>query len=381
MEFGWDPEQEDYRKKVRAALRDLLPEDWNEKYIPESYASDLQIEFSREFCAKLAERGLLVPHWPREYGGAESAHWNHFILGEEMKAAGEPRGPQYMNVNWIGPTLMRFGTPEQRERHVTGIASGKVIWCQGFSEPNAGTDLASLRTRARRDGDEYVINGSKIWTSYARKADWCFMLAKTGQSKRDISIFLVPMDTPGISVTSYPGVIKFGHLNEVYFTDVRIPAENRVGEEGQAWSIVKQALAFERVGVPRYHTGLEALDIAVEQLRAEGRWDDDPIVQSRAGRLVAEFESSRMLTYLVVDQRVKGLDGGTDANLARVVALDAVMNLLDFLAEYVPDCLAGGNAHLEDYYRINIPAGVTGGTNEIQLDLVAQRGLGLPRGG
>ncbi|MFD2138410.1 acyl-CoA dehydrogenase family protein [Novosphingobium resinovorum] len=255
-----------------------------------------------------------------------------------------------------------------------------MIWCQGFSEPNAGTDLAALRTRAELDGDHYVVNGSKIWTSYARRADWCFLLTRTGPGKKDITILLVPMDTPGISVTSYPGVIKFGHLNEVYFTDVRVPVENRVGAEGQAWEIVSHALAFERVGVPRYHTGLDALDRVVERLKAEGRWDDDPVVRARAGRLVAQFESARMLTYLVVDQRVKRAPPSTDSNLARVIALAAVNEMMDFIAEYAPEALTGGDLLLEDYYRINIPAGITGGTNEIQMDLVAQRGLGLPRG-
>ncbi|MHA3791153.1 acyl-CoA dehydrogenase family protein [Sphingomonas sp. YL-JM2C] len=379
MEFGWTTEQQQYRARVRAALDELLPADWDETYVPESYASDLQIEFSREFCAKLAERGLLVPHWPVEYGGCGQPDWDHFILGEEMKAAGEPRGPQYMNVNWIGPTLMRYGTEAQKAQHVKGIASGKVIWCQGFSEPNAGTDLAALRTRAERVGDHYVINGSKIWTSYARKADWCFLLARTGPSRKDISIFLLPMDSPGISVTSFPGLIKPGHLNEVFFTDVEVPAENRVGEEGQAWEIITHALSYERVGVPRYHVGLEALKLAIEQLKAEGRYDD-PIIRSRAGMIAAKFEGARMLTYLVVDQRVKRMPPSTDANLSRIWSLEAVAELMNFLVEFVPDCLAGGDKLLEDYYRINVPAGVTGGTNEIQLDLVAQRGLGLPRG-
>jgi alkylation response protein AidB-like acyl-CoA dehydrogenase len=379
MEFGWAKEQEDYRRRVRGALDELLPDEWDETYVPQSYASDLQVDFSREFCAGLAERDLLVPHWPVEYGGSGSSDWNHFILGEEMKAAGEPRGAQYMNVNWIGPTLMKYGTQDQREQHVKGIASGRVIWCQGFSEPDAGTDLASLRTRAQRAGDHYVVNGSKIWTSYARRADWCFLLTRTGPTRKDLTILMVPMDTPGITVTSYDGVIKFGHLNEVYFTDVRVPVANRLGEEGQAWEIVTHALAYERVGVPRYHTGLDALDLVVEQLKAEGRWDGDPIARARAGRLVSHFEAARMLTYLVVDQRVKRMHPNSDANLARVIALHAVKDLLDFIAEYVPDCLAGGNALLEDYYRINIPAGITGGTNEIQLDLVAARGLGLPR--
>ncbi len=378
MEFGWTQAQQGYRQRVKDALEELLPDDWDEKYVPESYASDLQIEFSRQFCAQLAERGLLVPHWPVEYGGHAGDDWEHFILGEEMKAAGEPRGPQYMNVNWIGPTLMKYGSPEQKEQHLKGISSGKVIWCQGFSEPNAGTDLAALRTRAERQGDHYIVNGSKIWTSYARLADWCFLLARTGPSRKEISIFLVPMTTPGISVTSFPGLIKDGHLNEVFFTDVKVPVSARVGEEGQAWEIISHALSYERVGVPRYHVGLETLGMAVDQLKAEGRFDD-PIVQSRAGMIAAEFEAARVLTYLVVDQRVKRVAPTMDGNLSRVASLHAVVNLMDFLVEFVPDCLAGGNILLEDYYRINVPAGITGGTNEIQLDLIAQRGLGLPR--
>jgi len=379
MEFAWTPDQIEYRERVRKAIDELLPDDWDETYVPESYASDLQVEFSRTFCAQLASRGLLAPHWPREFGGSDCPDWYHFILGEEMKAVGEPRGSQYMNVNWIGPTLMRYGNAAQKARHLQGIAGGTVIWCQGFSEPNAGTDLAALRTRAERDGDHYVVNGSKIWTSYARVADWCFLLVRTGTARKELSILLVPMDTPGISVSSFPGLIKDGHLNEVFLTDVRVPVENRLGEEGQAWEIVMHALAYERVGVPRYHTGLQALDLAVAQLKAEGRWDTDPVARSQAGMIVAKFEAARMLTYLVVDQRVKRLPPNTDANLSRVVSLTAVTDLMNFIADYVPDCLAGGDRLLEDYYRINIPAGITGGTNEIQLDLVASGGLGLPK--
>jgi alkylation response protein AidB-like acyl-CoA dehydrogenase len=378
MEFGWTTEQVQYRKRVRAALAELLPPDWDEVYVPQSYASDAQIEFSRTFCAELAKRGLLVPHWPKQYGGNDAEDWEHFILAEEMKAAGEPRGPQYMNVNWIGPTLMRFGTDEQRAQHLLGISSGKVIWCQGFSEPSAGTDLAALKTRAERHGDHYLLNGSKIWTSYARKADWCFLLARTGAGRKEISVFLIPMNTPGISVTSFPGLIKDGHLNEVFLTDVKVPVSARLGEEGGAWKITTYALSYERVGVPRYHAGLEALDLAIQQLKDENRFDD-PVMQARAGQIVSTFEAARLLTYRVVDQRVRRIPDTSEANLCRIAALEAVEELMDFLAQYVPDCLAGGNPLLEDYYRINIPAGITGGANELQLDLVARRGLGLMR--
>jgi alkylation response protein AidB-like acyl-CoA dehydrogenase len=378
MEFGWTPQQNDYRQRVRTALDELLPDNWDEFYVQRSYASDEAMDFSRWFCPELAKRGLLVPHWPTEYGGNAGEDWEHFILGEEMKAAGEPRGGQYMNINWIGPVLMKYGTEEQKREHLSGIASGKVIWCQGFSEPNAGTDLAALKTKAERRDDHYVVNGGKIWTSYARKADWCILLVRTGPERKDITVLLVPMSSPGIRVASYAGLVKDGHLNEVFFEDVRVPVSSRVGEENRGWEIITHALSYERVGVPRYHVGLQALDMVVEKLQSEGRWDDT-LVQTLAGELVAKFEAARLLTYRVVDQRVKRLPPNTDANLSRICSLEAVQDLMDFIAQFAPDALAGDHLLLDDYYRINTPAGITGGTNEIQLDLVAQRGLGLPR--
>jgi alkylation response protein AidB-like acyl-CoA dehydrogenase len=379
MEYGWTNGQVEFRERVRSALDELLPADWDEMYVPQSYASDLQVEFSRTFCAQLAERGLLVPHWPKQYGGNEADDWQHFILGEEMKAAGEPRGPQYMNVNWIGPAIMRYGSEAQRREHLLGISSGKIIWCQGFSEPSAGTDLAALKARAENRGDHYLINGSKIWTSYARRADWCFLLARTGAGRKEISVFLLPMTTPGISVTSFPGLIKDGHLNEVFFSDVEVPLSARLGDEGAGWKIITYALSYERVGVARYHAGLEALNLAIARLKKDNRFDD-PVMQSRAGMIASKFEAARLLTYRVVDQRVHRIADTSEANLCRIASLDAVEDLMDFLVQYVPDCLTGGDALLEDYYRINIPAGITGGTNELQLDLVARRGLGMPGG-
>jgi alkylation response protein AidB-like acyl-CoA dehydrogenase len=195
MEFGWCDEDERFRQELREFIANELPQRWVELIPGEEPAS----EFIREFCGKLGQRGWLTPHWPREYGGTDGSAWQFIILGEELWSAGEPRGSQYMNVNWIGPAIINAGTPEQKAYHLRRISAGDVFWCQGFSEATAGTDLAGMQTTARRDGDHYVINGEKIWTSYAAEAEFCFLLARTdpeSTGNKGISVFLVPTDTP-----------------------------------------------------------------------------------------------------------------------------------------------------------------------------------------
>lgn len=377
MDFGWTKEQDAYRTEVREALDELLPENWAE-ISRDGMGSAPQIDFSKQFAPKLAERGLLLPHWPQALGGRDATPWEQFILAEEMKSAGEPRGPQYMNVNWIGPTLMRYGTPAQQEEHLGRIAAGNVIWCQCYSEPGAGTDLAALQTKAERRGDVYVVNGQKIWTSYSYRADWCFLLVRTGPGRKDITILMLPMSTPGVEVRPFPGLVEQGHLNEVFFTDVEVPVSSRLGEESRAWEIILYALNFERVGIPRYHIGRQVLEHAVRQLQEEGTFTE--IARARAAGIVAQFEAARLLTYLVVDQRAKSKPPSVDGNIARVAAAEACLNLSDFLMEYTPDCLTGGDHELSAFYRGNLSATIAAGTYEIQLNLIAQQGLTLPRG-
>lgn len=379
MEFAWTSEQQAYRERVRGALDELLPEDWDTHYAPQGYGSADQIAFSREFCPRLAERGLLTPHWPKDRGGNDAQPWDQFILAEEMKWRGEPRGPQYMNVNWLGPTLMKYGTKAQQDEHLGRIARGEVIWCQGYSEPGAGTDLAALQTRAEAVQGGYVINGQKIWTSYSRKADYCFLLARTGSGRKDISIFIVPMDTPGVEVRPFPGLVSDGHLNEVFFTDVELPASAMVGEESKAWDIILYALSFERVGIPRYHVGRKLLDRAIAQLQREGR-GGDPIIKARTGRIQAKFEAARLLTYVVVDERAKDKPPSVNANISRITASEACTDLTNFLIEYLPDILTGGDAILREFHRGNIAATIAAGTYELQLNLIARNALELPKG-
>lgn len=379
MNFDWSAEQVELRQRLRDMLRRELPPDW-EDISRHGPASVEQTAFSLAFCPKLAAEGLLVPHWPKQWGGRDAPPWEHFILGEELWAAGEPRGAQYMNINYIGPTIMRYGTPWQQERYLPEMAAGRAIWCQGFSEPSAGSDLASLRTQAELKGDVYVVNGSKVWTSYAGLAQYCFLLARVGeQGKNGIGIFLVPMDTPGIVVRAIPSLVGEGDIHEVFFSDVVVPATARLGAETGAWSIIRYALSLERVGIARYAFARRVLDRMVSQLQRIGRFDD-PLVKARAGRALAACEAARGLVYRVVDQRARGLAPSADANLARVSVIAAEHAVADLGLDELGSSFSG-TAHplfLQHHERA-ITAGIASGAAEIQLNLIASDWLHLPR--
>ena len=307
MEFDWSESDVAHRREVRAFLEAELPADW-EEIAKDGPGSDTQSAFSKDFCAKLAERGWLTQHWPGEYGGSDAEPWRHSIIGEEMWAVGEPRGAQYMNVNWIGPAIMEFGSEEQKAHHLPRISAGQVLWCQGFSEPEAGSDLAALRTSARREGEEYVVNGSKIWTSYVQNAEYVILLVRTDpQSRRarGISVLLVSMDLPGIEVREIPSVVGERYFHEVFFTDVRVPVSALLGPENEGWAVVDYALQYERVGAARYARAALTLDRLAELARARGRLED-PIVVEKLGEARALCEAARVLTYRVIDLRAKG---------------------------------------------------------------------------
>lgn len=378
MNFDFTPEQAALRERVRALLARELPPDW-EHISRHGPGSPEQTAFSMEFCPRLAAEGLLVPHWPVEHGGRGAPAWEHFIVGEELFAAGEPRGPQYMNANFIGATLMKYGTPQQQARYLPPMAAGRAVWCQGFSEPSAGSDLASLATRAVPRGDDYVINGGKVWTSYAGMAQTCFLLARTGAGKGGIAIFLVPMASPGITVRAIPSLIGHGDIHEVFFDDVVVPASARLGEEGQAWAIIGYALSLERVGLARYAFSRRVLDRMVDELQAQGRFGASG-VRAQAARALTACEAARLLVYRVVDQRARGLPPSADSNLARVAVIQADHAVSDFALDHFGDELCGNAWPLVGaHHERAIAAGIAAGAAEIQLNLVAHDWLQLPR--
>jgi alkylation response protein AidB-like acyl-CoA dehydrogenase len=379
MEFAWTAEHKAFRQRLKDVLKQNLPADWPQKSRYDT-SSEYVSKFSRTFCPNLAKEGLLIPHWPKEVGGGGVDAFHHWILGEEMFAEGDPRSYQYMNVNWCGPAILKYGTDEQIKEHIGGIASGTQIWCQGFSEPQAGSDLAALATRAERTQAGYRINGSKIWTSGASLADKCFMLARTGAERHaGISVFLVPMKTKGVEVRRIQSFMGERSVHEVFFTDVELPESARLGDESKGWEIVGHVLNNERIGAPRYSLAERALHHAVGVLKRKNRWKDD-VVKMRAARAQSYISAARQLCLQVINDRVQKKPVNPITNVARYSIVAADRQIAEFVGDYLGDELIGAkDPLLFQAYRRTGSTGIAAGAAEIQLNLIARNLLKLPR--
>ncbi|MGO9456923.1 MAG: acyl-CoA dehydrogenase family protein [Acidimicrobiales bacterium] len=381
MDFELGQEAE----SLRLHLRELIGRHLPAQFLGAFTDDPEDLETTRRFCKILASEGLLALAWPTEFGGGGASVWEQTVLREEMWAHHEPRGPQYMGLNWIGPAIMRFGTESQQRLHLPLISGGEAIWCQGFSEPDAGSDLASLRTAARREDGGWRVSGQKIWTSYAQVADWCFLAARTGppESRREgISVFLVPMDRPGIEVRPIANLLGPYHLNEVFFEDVHVGPGELLGAEDEGWQVIRAALAFERVGIARYARGERLLG----QVRAAGGGLGSlpaPLRARYAGAMVHN-RVARLMAYEVIAGQTGGTASDADAAAARIAAVTADQEASDVLVEAIGpsvfDSAPGGETHLnaavEDYWRYSRAATVAAGSVDIQRILVAQGALG-----
>lgn len=376
MEFGWHDDDTRFRHELREFVREELPARWQDMVPGEEPASD----FTLKFCRKLGERGWLTPHWPAKYGGRDASPWQFIILGEELWSAGEPRGSQYMNVNWIGPAIINAGSSEQQSYHLERISAGEVFWCQGFSERNAGTDLANMQTVAERVGDEYIINGEKIWTSYAAEADFCFLLARTdshSNGNTGISVFLVPTDTPGFTIEPIPSVLDIHEFNRLTFDNVRVPITARLGEENDGWRVVREALSHERIGGPRYARAA----LVTERLRqiAEERGGVRDGIHTRLAEAEAACEAARLLVYRAIHTRSAKRSEDLEVSLARVAIVRCERLVADVALElFEAESLelgSIGNSQL----KTSMIAGLGGGSVEVQLNSIARVLLGASR--
>lgn len=369
---------------LRGELRRLIAAEVPDGFLGAFTDDPADLAVAQRFCGVLAERGLLCAAWPERFGGRGASVWEQTVVREEMWAQHEPRGAQYMGVNWVGPTIMRHGTERQQREHLPPIARGEVIWCQGFSEPDSGSDLASLRTAARRDGDGWLISGQKIWTSYATMAQWCFLLARTatgGKKQQGLTVFLLPMDAPGIVVRPIRSMLGPHHLNEVFFDGVRATEADVLGRVGDGWSVVQEVLAFERVGIARYARCERLLQAAPEVL-AE-RWETMPAsLRTRWARMLTRARRARLLAYQVIATQSTGKVAPADTAAYRIAVtrLDQESAaLLTELAAHVPDQEGARRRFrraVDDHWRYANAATVASGSIEMQQILLARALLG-----
>jgi alkylation response protein AidB-like acyl-CoA dehydrogenase len=375
-----DYHESDAVARLRSRLRDLVAEHVPTPYLGAFTSDPDDFAVAQQFCKVLAEGRLLAIAWPEEYGGGGASYWEQTAFREEMWAAHEPRGAQYMGINWVGPILMRHGTEDQISRHLPPISSGEVIWCQGFSEPEAGSDLPALRTRATRIEGGWRIDGQKVWTSYARMAQWCFVLARTGQRgtrKDGISVFLTRMDQPGVEVRPIATMLGEHHLNEVYFDGAFVPDTDVLGEVGDGWRIISEVIAYERVGIARYARCERLLSRA--RTEAGAAWENQSAsLRSRWAVALAHTRRAQLLAYRVVDAQVRGDLNPATAAVYRIAVTTLDQEVGDVLMDLVTDAAFGGSEPnpfaraVEDHWRYAQASTVASGSLEMQKQLLAR---------
>jgi alkylation response protein AidB-like acyl-CoA dehydrogenase len=387
MEFRDSPETEAFRQEVRDWIGTLDPGERNLLSGPEAGAANMAAIASVR--QKLAERGWAAPAWPKEYGGMGATVRQQAVFNEELAYHGVP-GPDFIAINYVGPTLMLYGTDAQKQRFLPPILRGEEIWCQGYSEPGAGSDLASLQTRAEVRGDDFLINGQKIWTSNAHRADWMFCLVRTDPSApkhRGISYLLIDMRSPGIEVRPLVNMAGSHEFNEVFFSDVAVPRENLVGELNRGWYVGMATLDFERSAIGLVASIRRDLEGLVAAIKASGLPIGRQVRAELADRFI-ETEVIRTVSHRIIFMQEQQLVPNYEASMAKVFTTELnqriartgtrLLGLSGQLWEGAPSSLP--SARWVHHYLRTVANTIEGGSSEIQRNIIATRGLGLPRG-
>jgi alkylation response protein AidB-like acyl-CoA dehydrogenase len=387
MYIGLTDEQQALQREVRDYFKALLTPEVRAKL---AGAGGVGSE-NRKVVKQMGADGWLGVGWPKEWGGRGFSAVEQFIWFDEAMRAGAP--VPMLTINTVGPTIMRFGSDEQKEFFLPKILKGEIHFCIGYSEPGAGTDLAALKTKAERDGDEYIINGQKTWTSLASDADYVWLAVRTDpnvKKHKGISLFVLPMDTPGIKVVPIH-VMGESDINDVFYEDVRVPASSRVGEENAGWGLITNQLNHERVTLCSSGMVERALvDVRKwaqdTQLPDGSRVVDQEWVQLNLARVHARLEYLRLMNWKIASAAAKGDLQPADASATKVFGtefyIEAFRLLMEILGQhsYLRDDAPGAllQSRLEHSYRGLIILTFGGGTNEIQRDLIAVFGLGMP---
>jgi len=391
MDFRFTDEEEAFRSEVKEFLKKELPPRWDDQFDTETeLGSAAQGDFAKGFNKKLAERHWLALPWPQEYGGLGASVMQQVIYNEEMAYTGAPTGFN-MGIAWAGPSLMIYGTDEQKKEFLPKITDLEHVWCTLYSEPGSGSDLASLQTRAVRDGDEWVINGQKIWTSGAHRSNWGWLAARTdteAPKHKGISMFLVPMDSAGITIQPLINMAGQHGFNEVFFEDVRIPANYLVGQENQGWYQLAVALDFERSSIAGSARARRLWDEMVRfGVENKAFIEARPEVRHRLVEVGIEIDVAKYLSYRVASLQQAGKIPNYEATIAKMYSSElgqrlarTSMELLGTYGQLHPKSKhAKMKGFSERYYQMSVAETIAGGTSEVMRSVAAIRGLGLPR--
>jgi hypothetical protein len=403
MDLAYPPEAEEFRAEIAEWLKDNLPEGWGEPGF--SMTPEARKQFNDEWTAKLFGGGWICASWPTEYGGKGLSLLQQVVLNEEFARAGAPLRGDFFGDTLVGPTILQWGTEEQKQQFIPGILRGEISWCQGFSEPDAGSDLASLKTRAELDGDEWVINGQKVWTTQAKYADYVFLLARTdpdAPKHAGISYLLVPMQQPGVEVRPIEQIDGSAEFNEVFFTNVRCPAANVIGGVNNGWKVAMTTLGFERgtsatTGHRRFQK--EFNDI-LQTARDRGK-DKDPLIRQRLAKSWSNIKIMQINGWRTLTDALNGTH--TTAKLgacnkmfwseAHQATMDLAIDILGMEGQILQGnesedtVLPGARRANADYPVDNMQSlfffsrseTIWGGAAEIQRNIVGERALGLPK--
>jgi alkylation response protein AidB-like acyl-CoA dehydrogenase len=391
MDFKFTEAQEAFRQTLRGWLAANLPDDLRGRAFASSRCAPDEVQKLRAWQKRMYEAGYVGMDWPREFGGRGATLVEQIILYQEMARAGSPQFVNRGGVSMLGPTLMKHGTPAQQQRFLSPILTAEELWCQGFSEPNAGSDLANLQTRATRQADRFVVKGQKVWTSMAHVADWCFLLVRTDPAApkhKGISFLLVDMRSPGITVRPLRQLTGEAEFNEVFFDDVEVPVENLVGAENGGWGVALTTLMYERdlLTFIRHISLRNALDRLLPLVRARGR-AGDPVVRQQVAALWIGEQILRLNGYRSLTKILRGGEPGPEGSTSKLFWSQLDQELAEVGVRILGPAgeLMEGTPHAPDgghwtYYELLVQAsGIRAGTSEILRNILAERVLGLPK--
>ena len=395
MDFHFTPQEDDFRQELRSWLAANLPVDYEPEQFQWGMDADERFRWQLAWHKRLHQGGWVGLHWPKEYGGRGATLIEQLIFHQELERVRAPGPTNFLALMMAGPIIMHWGTEEQKHRYLPKILSAEEIWCEGLSEPNSGSDLASLQTRAVEDGDYFVVNGQKVWTSLAHRSQFCQLFVRTdpdAPKHKGMACLLVDMKTPGITVRPLVQITGDAEFNEVFFSDVRVPKANLLGGKDQGWQVLVTTLMFERSGIgldmPVDHLLHDLLRLT-RKIEVHGRpANEDPSVRQKLAQFAIECKAIRYNVFRHLTRRLKGHPPGPEGSIGKLAGSEVGLKMIAFASELLSTygaLMLGSPYAVEQGHWARAALGarglsIAGGTSEVQRNIVGERVLGLPKG-